>query len=236
MKTLNNITENLPKIPTGCSIDNLLDGGVERSTITQFFGPPGSGKTNISLKLAVQCALGGGKVIYIDTEGGLSIKRIKQIAGDKFNDIASNIFVFEPTTFQEQSYNLKKAQSLIESQNENIELIILDSAVALYRLEDASNAAINRELGNNMSILARLSRKYDVAVVITNQIYSKYNKDGEETVSAVGGTVLKYWSKVIIQLEKGDIIGERCAILKRHKNKVEGLKTRFRIVENGLSN
>ena len=236
MRTLNNITENLPKIPTGCSIDNLLDGGIEKSTITQFYGPPGSGKTNISIKIAVQCALNGGKVVYIDTEGGLSIKRIKQIAGDKFEDVASKIFVFEPTTFQEQSYHLKKAQSLIESQNEKIDLLILDSAVALYRLEDASNAAINRELGNNMAILSRLSRKYDVAVVITNQIYSKYNKKGEETISAVGGTVLKYWSKVIIELEKGDIIGERCAILKRHKNKVEGLKTRFRIVENGLSN
>jgi DNA repair protein RadB len=236
MKTLSNIAENLPKIPTGCSIDNLLDGGIERSTRTQFYGPPGSGKTNISIKIAVECALNGGKVVYIDTEGGLSIKRIKQIAGDKFDDVASNIFVFEPTTFTEQSYNLKKAQTLIESQTENIELLILDSAVALYRLEDASNTAINRELGNNMAILSRVSRKYDVAVVITNQIYSKFNKEGEELISAVGGTVLKYWSKVIIELEKGDIIGERCAILKRHKNKVEGLKTRFRIVENGLSN
>lgn len=236
MKTLDKITENLPKISTGCSIDELLGGGIERSTITQFYGPPGSGKTNISIKIAVQTALNGGKVVYIDTEGGLSIKRIKQIAGNKFDDIANKIFVFEPTTFQEQSYNLKKVQTLIESQNEKIELLILDSAVALYRLEDASNAAINRELGNNMAILSRLSRKYDVAVVITNQIYSKYTKDGEETISAVGGTVLKYWSKVIIELEKGDIIGERCAILKRHKNKIEGLKTRFRIVETGLSN
>ena len=77
MKTLSNITKNLSKIPTGCSIDNLLDGGIERSTITQFYGPPGSGKTNISIKLAVECASNGGKVVYIDTEGGLSIKRIK---------------------------------------------------------------------------------------------------------------------------------------------------------------
>ena len=57
-----------------------------------------------------------------------------------------------------------------------------------------------------MAILSRVSRKYDVAVVITNQIYSKFNKEGEELISAVGGTVLKYWSKVIIELEKGDII------------------------------
>ncbi len=236
MKTLNNITENLPKIPTGCSIDNLLDGGIERSTITQFYGPPGSGKTNISLKIAVQCALNGKKVAYVDTEGGLSIKRIKQMTGEKFDVVANKIFVFEPTTFQEQTYALKKILSLIESKSEKIDLLILDSAVALYRLEDASNTAINRELGNNMAILSRLARKYDVAVVITNQIYTNFNKDGEESISAVGGTVLKYWSKVIIELEKGDIIGERCAILKRHKTKMEGIKTRFRIVEGGLSN
>ncbi len=61
-------------------------------------------------------------------------------------------------------------------------------------------------------------------------------KHGNGVVEPVGGTILKYWSKIIVELEKGDIIGERCATLKRHKSKVEGIKTRFRIVERGLGN
>ncbi|MBV1767408.1 MAG: DNA repair protein RadB, partial [Methanobacterium sp.] len=87
MKLLSNIKKS-SKIQTGCSIDSILGGGVEKGNLTQFYGPPGSGKTNIVLKLAVQSAKNGGKVIYVDTEGGISIERIKQISGDDFEQIA----------------------------------------------------------------------------------------------------------------------------------------------------
>ncbi len=43
MKVLANFEDN-HKIPTNSGIDNLLDGGVEKGTVTQIFGPPGSGK------------------------------------------------------------------------------------------------------------------------------------------------------------------------------------------------
>lgn len=235
MKILTNL-EKTSKIPTGCSIDNLLGGGIEKGNLTQFYGPPGSGKTNIALKLAVQCALNGGKVVYVDTEGGISIERIKQISGSDFDRIAGQIVVFEPTSFQEQDESLKRIASLMDAQGEEIDLIILDSAVALYRLKDGNSSKLNRDLGNQMALLSRMARKNDLAVVVTNQIYSVIDEAGNGVIEPVGGTILKYWSKVIVELEKGDIIGERCATLKRHKSKVEGIKTRFRIVERGLGN
>lgn len=235
MKILANLKKT-SKISTGCSIDNLLGGGVEKGNLTQFYGPPGSGKTNIALKLAVQCAKNGGKVVYVDTEGGISIDRIKQISGSDFDVIAGNIIVFEPTSFLEQDEALKRISSLLDSPGEDIDLIILDSAVALYRLKDGNSSKLNRDLGNQMALLSRMARKYDLAVVVTNQIYSVIDGEGNGVVEPVGGTILKYWSKIIVELEKGDIIGERCATLKRHKSKVEGIKTRFRIVERGLGN
>ena len=42
------------RIPIKCSIDNIIGGGVEKGCVTQFYGPPGSGKTNITLNLMVQ--------------------------------------------------------------------------------------------------------------------------------------------------------------------------------------
>lgn len=39
MKVLANFEDN-HKIPTNSGIDNLLDGGVEKGTVTQIFGPP----------------------------------------------------------------------------------------------------------------------------------------------------------------------------------------------------
>ncbi len=230
MNTLSNMKKS-NKIPLECSIDTILGGGVEKGTLTQFYGPPGSGKTNIALKMLVQCAKKGKKAIFIDTEGGLSIERIKQISGDTFGQFAGNIIVLEPTDFQEQDEALKKVESILKSGNEEIDLIILDSAVALYRLKEGSQTQINRDLGKQMGLLSKIARKYNIAVIITNHIYSVFDEEG--IIEPVGGTILKYWSKIIVELIKKDN-GERYALLKRHKTRPEGQKVKFEIIDNGL--
>lgn len=230
MNTLSNMKKS-SKIPLECSIDTILGGGVEKGALTQFYGPPGSGKTNIALKILVHCAQKGRKAIFIDTEGGLSIERIKQISGDNFDEFAGNIIVLEPTDFQEQDEALKKVESIIKSGNEKVDLIILDSAVALYRLKDGGQTQINRDLGKQMGLLSKIARKYDIAVIITNHIYSVFNEEG--IIEPVGGTILKYWSKNIVELIKNEN-GERYALLKRHKTRPEGQKVKFEIVDSGL--
>lgn len=230
MKTLSNI-KNGNKLPIGCSIDTIIGGGIEKGCITQFYGPPGSGKTNIVLKMLVQSALNGNKGVLIDTEGGLSIERVKQIAEDNFERMAGNIIVIEPTTFKEQNEALQKIESSLKNGTDNIELVVLDSAVALYRLKDGGQTEINRELGKQMGLLSKLARKYNIAVIITNHIYSLF--DEENTIEPVGGTILKYWSKIIVELEKNDN-GDRFAVLKRHKSKPDGAKVKFEIINKGL--
>ncbi|MCL2115382.1 MAG: DNA repair and recombination protein RadB [Methanobrevibacter sp.] len=233
MKVLTNIKDS-PKIPTDSSLDVILGGGIEKRNITQFYGPPGSGKTNITLKLAVQVAKDGKKVAYIDTEGGLSIDRIKQIAAADFDKVANNIVVFEPSSFKEQGDDLKTIESWLKSSGEKIDLIILDSAVALYRLNDKNSSTLNKELGQQMGLLSRLSRKYNLAIVITNQIYAGFDGEGTENVMPVGGTILKYWSKAILELKKSDILSQRLATLKRHRSMPEGKSTKFLITNDGI--
>lgn len=230
MKTLSNIKKE-SKIPIGCPIDSVIGGGIETGSITQFYGPPGSGKTNIALKLLVQCARNRKKAVLIDTEGGLSIERIKQISGDDFEKIAGNIIVMEPTTFNEQKDALEKIEASLKRGAEDVDLIVLDSAVALYRLKDGGVTEINRELGKQMGLLSRLARKYNIAVIITNHIYSIFDEDN--AIEPIGGTILKYWSKIIVELEKKDS-GERYAVLKRHKSRGEGARIKFEIVDKGL--
>ena len=49
------------RISTGCApLDELLGGGIERGTVTQLYGPPAAGKTNVALSAAVQVAADGG--------------------------------------------------------------------------------------------------------------------------------------------------------------------------------
>lgn len=233
MKVLANFEDN-QKIPSNSSLDALLGGGFEKGVITQIFGPPSSGKSNITLTLAVNVAKNDRKVIYIDTEGGISIDRIKQISGPDFSRVANNIIVFEPTNFLEQNDNLKAIEVWLRKNNADVDLIVLDSAVALYRVDDMKSSKLNKELGKQMGILSKIARKYDVAVVLTNQIYNAFDDEGNNDIRAVGGTILQYWSKVILQLERGDETSKRVATLIRHRSIPEGKKAIFSITSRGI--
>ena len=233
MKVLANFEDN-HKIPSNSSLDVLLGGGFEKGTITQIFGPPTSGKSNITLTLAVNVAKNNRKVIYMDTEGGISIDRIRQIAGTDFSNVANNIIVFEPTSFQEQNDMLRSIDVWLRKNHDDIDLIVVDSAVALYRVDDMKSSRLNKELGKQMGLLSKIARQYDISVIVTNQIYSAIDEDGNSDVKAVGGTILQYWSKVIIQLERSDEINQRIATLKRHRSIPEGKQAVFSISSRGI--
>ena len=232
MKVLSNV-KGKDKIPTNSPLDLILDGGIERRSITQFYGPPGSGKTNIALNLAVQVAKNDKKVAYVDTEGGMSVDRIKQLSKSDFQKVAGNIVVFEPNTFEEQEDDLKIIESWISSNKDDVDLLIIDSAVALYRLIEVKNSKSNKDLGRQMGQLSSISRKFNVAVVVTNQIYASFDDDSDNVVP-VGGTILQYWSKAIIELKRSLVISKRTAILRRSKTSVEGKTVEFKITDDGI--
>ncbi len=232
MKTLSDLTKyNL--IPTNSSLDEILGGGVEKGCITQFYGPPGCGKTNIALKILYEATKNGKKAIFMDTEGGLSLERIQQIAGPDFNSISGNIFLLEPSSFDEQQLEIQNIEDLLKKEK-SIDILIIDSIVALYRIEEGDPSEINKKLGRLMAHLLKMSRDYDIAVVITNQIYSPFDSD-DLIVEPIGGTVLKYWSKVIIEIERKIGSTARTAILQRHKTKAPGQSVTFEIVDNGIT-
>ena len=209
MKILSNMT-NQEKISTNSPLDELLDGGIEKRTITQVYGPPGVGKTNVCLNIAINVAKKGKKVVYIDTEGGISVDRIRQISSEDFDTVAKNIIVFEPTSFKEQE----------------------EDAVALFRVEDDSTKS--HLLGKQMQMLSALAINHDLAVLVTNQIYASFDEESEEDFSPVGGTIIQYRSKIIIELKREEGTNQRIAVLKRHKTKREGLAVHFLITNNGI--
>lgn len=233
MKVLANFEDN-HKIPSNSALDDLLDGGFEKGTITQIYGSPSSGKSNVALALAVNVAKNNRKVIYIDTEGGISIDRIKQISGPYFSNVANNIIVLEPTNFLEQTENLRSINVWLRKHHEEVDLIILDSAVALYRVDDMKSYKLSKELRKQIQSLSNTARNYDIAVIITNQIYNAFDDEGNSEVKPVGGDILEYISKVIIQLERGDETNQRIATLKRHRSIPEGRQVTFTITSDGI--
>jgi len=224
----------MTKISTGSdAIDKLLDGGLETDIISTFYGPAGSGKTNIALSSSVHIAKSGKKVIFIDTEGGFSFERVKQLSGENFDNVLKNIVLFKPTTFQEQKKYIFITHDFIKSKNEDIGLVVVDSISMLYRLElgDEEAKEVNRELARQLQLLSDISRKYNIPVLVTNQVYSIFEE--KERLEVVGGDLTKYWSKCLVELRIVGI-GIREAILRKHRYLPEGRSIRFKITDNGL--
>src|SRR3989344_4866501 len=91
------------KISTGSfDLNKWLYGGYEKDIITMIAGPPGSGKTNMAILASCSQSKKGSKVIFIDTEGGFSVDRVKQIIGEDYEKILENILLLMPTNFEEQ--------------------------------------------------------------------------------------------------------------------------------------
>ena len=213
--------------------DKWLDGGYETDIITTIYGPAGSGKTNLCLIAASETAKKGRKVMYIDTEGGFSISRLEQISDRK---TADNILVDKVTDFKEQ----REAFNRLIDNTKDIGLIIIDSMAMQYRLElgnansekdDFKIKMINRALARQLRILSEIARKKQIPVIVTNQVYSNFND--REKINMVGGDILKYWSKCLIELQRAGT-GKRKAILRKHRSMPEK-EFSFVINEKGIA-
>jgi DNA repair protein RadB len=154
------------------------------------------------------------------------MERFKQIGGTEKN--LKNIKFLEIHGWKEQDEKISRLEKII---NKNVGLIVIDSIVALYRLElDQENfQKVNRQLATQYSVLSRISRKYNIPVLVTNQVYGS----GEE-IELTSKAIAKYWSKVLVELKKTEKENHRIAILRKHRSMPEGKKIEFEIVENGI--
>ena len=222
------MTNKETKISTGSDIlDWLLEGGYENEVITTIYGPPGSGKTNMCLVAMVNNY--DKKIIYVDTEGSFSISRIKQLA-DNYEEILKKIIVLTPTNFEEQKKVFEKLKNLV---TDKIGLIIIDSIAMLYRLEKGVTKEVqkvNRALGVQLIHLIQIARKFKIPVIITNQVYSDF--EDKNKINMVGGDILRYASKCLIELQRTD--GEKKAILRKHRSLPEGKEIKFKITDTGI--
>lgn len=244
-------------IPTGCGpVDDLLGGGFERGTVTQVYGPPAAGKTNLALSAAVETAVAGGTAVYIDTEG-VSVDRFEQLLSARAADdgaagtdaetkigtgtttadagstdieaIASRIVIEDALDFEEQAEAVRDAEEFAE----RADLIVLDSATGFYRLErtgDGDEGEALRSVARQVTHLLSLARKHDLAVVLTNQVFSDLDSD---RTRALGGNTLEHWTGVVLRLERFRG-GNRRATLEKHRSKAAGESAQFRITDRGL--
>ncbi|MGQ9587427.1 MAG: DNA repair and recombination protein RadB [Thermoplasmata archaeon] len=217
-------------LPIGSTaLDDLLEGGLEGGAITLFFGEAGSGKTNICLQVARNVALDEKKVVYIDTEG-VSLERLKQISGEKYEDVMKNILFFEPSSFDEQEKFVEKAVKLADSSLE-VGVIILDSATIHYRLtRNDQEKGTRKSLSPQLAKLLAVARAKDIPILLTSQVYTDIEKG---TFEPLGGHVLLHNAKAIVRLDKAGASTRRAVIMK-HRHLEEGRRADFKITKSGL--
>jgi DNA repair protein RadB len=220
-------------LTTGCgALDGILGGGIERGVVTQLYGPPASGKTNVALTAAAEVAAGGERVLYIDTED-LSVERFRDIADARTDEpveaITERLIVSEATSFDEQSETVRDATEFADQ----VSLIVLDSATGFYRLERTAEEGTGetlRQVARQVTHLLSLAKKHDIAVLVTNQVFS--DPDADRT-RPLGGNTLEHWTGVVLRLERFRG-GNRRATVEKHRSEPAGESARFQITDRGI--
>ena len=237
------LRKQIKQLTTGCSsLDNLLKGGIETQSLTEFYGEFGTGKSQICHQLCVTVQLpeneGGlnGGALYIDTENTFRPERIIQMAprfGLDSEKVLKKIIFAEAYTSDHQTVLLDNSDEIIK--NDKIRLIIVDSLTSHFRSEYIGRemlAARQQLLNKHMHKLMRLSRAFNTCAVITNQVMSQPDAFFTKGVIPVGGNIVGHMSHTRIYLRKGRN-NIRIAKLTVSPNLPEG-ETPIKITEQGI--
>lgn len=188
-------------------LDHALGGGIPTGCITEITGESGAAKTQFLLTLSLAAQLPapygiGRPALYISTESGLSTTRLSQML--RGHPIISTMSPEDKPSLDhvhgaitpdlESQEHILQFQVPVMIERHNIGLLILDSVAANYRAEFERSTAGSR--GSNMAarshelvrlgtLLRELARKYDLAVVVANQVTDRFGSS-QPTPSRMG--------------------------------------------------
>jgi len=222
-------------IQTGCKcIDNRIGGGISPETVTLIYGEPETGKSTFALQCAVNCAVQNYKVLFIDCDNTFYAKRLSQISGDRFDEVAERIILMKPKDFKEQTAVVDQIQDYT---TKNVGLIIIDTFTSLYgaKVCETSGKAfgVNRELNRQLAILAQTVKIQKIPVIITSQVRSVFN-DQSSSVRPVATRVLKFWADTIIALKPTDNPQTIKAVLEKARQIEQEVTCYIQIGEKGI--
>ena len=225
----------MTKISTGARcIDNKLDGGISPDSISLVYGEPETGKTTLAIQCAVSCGLQNYKTLFVDCDNTFSTKRLSQLSGEKFDQIAEQIILVKPKDFKEQTAVIDRIQDYT---TKNFGLIVIDTFTSLYgaKVCETSGKAfsINRELNRQLAILAQAVKIRKIPVIITSQVRSAIDQS-DCSVRPVATRVLKFWADNIIALKPTNYPQTIKAVLEKSRENTQEITCCVQILERGI--
>ena len=238
------LRQNVLRLSSGSkSIDELLGGGLESQTISEFYGQYGVGKSILCHQLCVnaqkpvdQGGLNGG-ALYIDTEQTFRpewIERMSNHLGMDPDTVARNIMYAEAYTSDHQILLLEKADQVIKENN--IRLIVVDSLTAHFRSEYLGREMLadrQQKINKHLHRLVRLARAFNTVAVVTNQVMSRPDAFFAMAVEAVGGHIVAHTTHTRVFLRRTAGGPVRIARLVSSPYLAEGERL-FKVTENGI--
>jgi recombination protein RecA len=212
-------------VPTGClSLDIALGiWGVPRGRIIEIFGPEASGKTTLAQHIVAEVQRIGGIAAFVDAEHALDPDYASKIGIN-----VKEMLISQPDTGEQA---LEIVETLVRSNA--VDVIVIDSVAALVPQKEIEGEMGDQHMGLQARLMSQALRKLTgivskskTIVIFINQIRIKIGVFFGNPETTTGGTALKFYSSVRIevrrsaQIKQGDkIIGNRvkCKVV---KNKV----------------
>ncbi|MDP2830594.1 MAG: recombinase RecA [bacterium] len=212
-------------VPTGClSLDIALGiGGVPRGRIIEIFGPEASGKTTLAQHIVAEVQKLGGIAAFVDAEHALDPDYAATIGIN-----VKEMLISQPDTGEQA---LEIVETLVRSNA--VDVVVIDSVAALVPQKEIEGEMGDQHMGLQARLMSQALRKLTgivsktkTVVIFINQIRIKIGVFFGNPETTTGGTALKFYSSVRMevrraaQIKQGDrIIGNRvkCKVV---KNKV----------------
>lgn len=197
--------------------------GVPRGRITEIFGPEASGKTTLAQHIIAEVQKLGGIAAFIDAEHALDPDYARKI-GVQVDDL----LISQPDTGEQA---LEILETLVRSNA--VDVVVVDSVAALVPKAEIEGEMGQQHMGLQARLMSQALRKLTgivsktkTIVIFINQTRQKIGIVFGNPETTTGGTALKFYSSVRIevrrsaQIKQGEkIIGNRVKV-KIVKNKV----------------
>ncbi|OII72030.1 uncharacterized protein cubi_01363 [Cryptosporidium ubiquitum] len=206
LELLHRETASTNRIKTLCrALDKMLCGGIIIGKgIVELCGVPGSGKTLLckllALNIQIPKSIGGPglNAIYIDTEGGFSKNRLREISKNTLS------YIHEKNKFG----NITN-KNLIE----NVKYI------RIFDLEELLNVLFIMPSQKIAKILENMSKEYSLSIIVTNHMTKKYidNDQKKKKEKQPTNSIEEKYLEPSLGLSWNSLICERL-ILKRERD------------------